>query len=130
VKPSTKPILEYEARMLKVEKLHVGYTGSEVLHSVDLEAADGEITILIGPNGAGKSTLLKTVIGLVQPTAGKLYAKEREITHITILAYRPEPTYMFGLPVAVQSGLEAALIRKFQPPYNDRGLKADLQEDE
>jgi hypothetical protein len=58
------------------------------------------------------------------------WAKGRKITNITILAYRPEPIYMFGLPVAVHSGLEAALIGKFQPPYNDRGVKADLLQDD
>jgi len=88
--------------MLKVENLHAGYTGSEVLHAVNLEAADGEITILIGPNGAGKTTLLKTIIGLVSPTAGKLQAGERDITHANTaqiiklgISYSPQGATLF-----------------------------------
>ncbi|MGD0423108.1 MAG: ABC transporter ATP-binding protein [Candidatus Bathyarchaeia archaeon] len=98
--------------MLKVEELHAGYTGSEVLHSVNLEAADGEITILIGPNGAGKTTLLKTIIGLVRPTAGRVYAKNKEITHASPaeiiklgISYSPQGATLFP-SMTVKENLE------------------------
>jgi branched-chain amino acid transport system ATP-binding protein len=98
--------------MLKVEELHVGYTGSEVLHSLNLEAADGEITILIGPNGAGKTTLLKTIIGLVRATAGRVYAKDKEITHASTaeiirlgISYSPQGATLFP-SMTVRENLE------------------------
>jgi branched-chain amino acid transport system ATP-binding protein len=88
--------------LLKVENVQAGYSGSEVLHSINLEARDGEITVLIGPNGAGKSTLLKTVIGLVTPTGGKLYAEGKEITHASTteiiklgISYSPQGATLF-----------------------------------
>jgi ABC-type branched-subunit amino acid transport system ATPase component len=88
--------------LLKIENLHAGYEGSEVLHSVSLEARKGEITILIGPNGAGKTTLLKTIIGLVKPTAGRLYAEEKEITRANTadiikqgISYSPQGATLF-----------------------------------
>ena len=116
--------------MLKVEKLQVGYTGSEVLHSVDLEAADGEITILLGPNGAGKSTLLKTVIGLLQPTAGRLYAKDREITRANTgeiirlgISYSPQGATLFP-SMTVRENLEMG----YYTLSNKEGLKAKLEE--
>jgi len=88
--------------VLKVEKIHAGYSGSEVLHSIDLEAKDGEITILIGPNGAGKSTLLKTIIGLVSPTAGTVFVEGKEITRASTaeiirlgISYSPQGATLF-----------------------------------
>ena len=43
------------------------------LEDFSLEAGEGEIFGLLGPNGAGKSTLVKTLMGLVQPTAGSAF---------------------------------------------------------
>jgi branched-chain amino acid transport system ATP-binding protein len=98
--------------LLKVESIRGGYSGSEVLHSINLEARDREITILIGPNGAGKSTLLKTVIGLVRPTAGRLYAEENEITQASTadiirmgISYSPQGAALFP-SMTVKENLE------------------------
>jgi len=88
--------------LLKIENVHAGYEGSEVLHSISLEARKGEITILLGPNGAGKTTLLKTIIGLVKPTAGTLYAEKKEITKSSAaeiiklgISYSPQGAALF-----------------------------------
>jgi len=50
---------------LVVKGLSAGYGPIRVLQNVDLEAPDGEITVIVGPNGAGKTTLLKAVSGLI-----------------------------------------------------------------
>jgi len=88
--------------LLKVEGLHAGYAGSEVLHSISLDAPDKEITMVIGPNGAGKSTLLKTIIGLVSPSSGKICAGDKDITHASTseiirlgISYVPQGATLF-----------------------------------
>ncbi|MDW8352256.1 MAG: ABC transporter ATP-binding protein [Anaerolineae bacterium] len=58
--------------MLKVNDLHAGYDGSEVLHSLSLYVGDGESVVVLGPNGHGKTTLLRTISGLIRPTAGTI----------------------------------------------------------
>jgi benzaldehyde dehydrogenase (NAD) len=50
---------------LSIKGLSAGYGPIRVLQNVDLEAPDGEITVVVGPNGAGKTTLLKAVSGLI-----------------------------------------------------------------
>jgi benzaldehyde dehydrogenase (NAD) len=50
---------------LSIKGLSAGYGPIRVLQDVDLEAPDGEITVVVGPNGAGKTTLLKAVSGLI-----------------------------------------------------------------
>lgn len=52
--------------------LGAGYDGRAVVHSVDLEAAPGEIVLLLGHNGAGKSTILKTILGLAEHQGGQM----------------------------------------------------------
>jgi len=116
--------------MLKVENLHAGYSGSEVLHSISLEARNGEITILIGPNGAGKSTLLKTIIGLVTPTAGSLYVEGKEVTRASTAAiinlgisYSPQGATLFP-SMTVKENLEMG----YYTLSNKEALKTKLKE--
>jgi sn-glycerol 3-phosphate transport system ATP-binding protein len=46
------------------------YSGLQVLHSVDLDVAEGEFVVLVGPSGCGKSTLLRMIAGLEDITEG------------------------------------------------------------
>jgi ABC-2 type transport system ATP-binding protein len=39
---------------------------------IDLRIAPGEVFGLLGPNGAGKTTLVKQVVGLLEPTDGRI----------------------------------------------------------
>jgi ABC-2 type transport system ATP-binding protein len=45
-------------------------TGNDALRGVDLTVPRGSAFGLIGPNGAGKTTFIKSILGIVQPTAG------------------------------------------------------------
>jgi ABC-type sugar transport system ATPase subunit len=54
----------------------------DVLHALDLEMADGRLTVVLGPSGCGKSTLLRLVAGLEQPTSGEIDIGERRVTHV------------------------------------------------
>ena len=58
--------------MLSVTNINAYYGNVQALFGVSLEVAEGEIVALIGANGAGKSTTLRTIVGLVQPTAGDI----------------------------------------------------------
>lgn len=40
----------------------------------------GEVVVLIGPSGAGKSTLLRCINRLEEPTAGKIFLEDQEVT--------------------------------------------------
>lgn len=42
----------------------------EALRGVDLSVPEGSAFGLIGPNGAGKTTFIKSLLGIVQPSAG------------------------------------------------------------
>jgi len=58
--------------MLEVAGLNAGYGRAQVLFGVSLTAAAGEVVSLLGRNGAGKSTTLKAIMGLVEPSSGKV----------------------------------------------------------
>jgi branched-chain amino acid transport system ATP-binding protein len=56
--------------MLKLENIHAGYDGTEVLRGVSIEVNAGEVVTIVGANGAGKTTTLRSLCGLVRPTQG------------------------------------------------------------
>ncbi|MGJ3262325.1 MAG: phosphonate ABC transporter ATP-binding protein [Salinarimonas sp.] len=67
--------------MLRVEGLTKRYkTGDQALTTVSFEVPSGQVLGLIGPSGAGKSTLIRCVNRLVEPTGGKVFLGDREIT--------------------------------------------------
>ena len=70
--------------MLRLEGLKKRYkTGDEALKGVDLEIPDGQVIALIGPSGAGKSTLIRCVNRLVEPTGGKAFLGDIELTNLS-----------------------------------------------
>src|SRR5208282_4792125 len=65
--------------MLRLESLHAGYGGVEVLHGVSLHVDSGEIVTIVGANGAGKSTLLNAIAGVVRPSEGVVRFQSSDI---------------------------------------------------
>jgi branched-chain amino acid transport system ATP-binding protein len=66
--------------VLEVKGLHAGYSGSEVLHGVDLHVGEAEGVIVLGPNGHGKTTLLRAITGLLPVREGSVVFDGQDIT--------------------------------------------------
>ncbi|MEM7528568.1 MAG: phosphonate ABC transporter ATP-binding protein [Pseudomonadota bacterium] len=75
--------------MLKLEGLEKTYrTGDRALTGIDLMAPDGQVLALIGPSGAGKSTLIRCINRLVEPTGGKVWLDELELSRLSAAGLR------------------------------------------
>lgn len=67
--------------MLKIEKLSKTYdSGTYALQDVSLVIEPGEFVVVLGKSGSGKSTLLRCINRLVEPTSGRIFLNETEIT--------------------------------------------------
>lgn len=57
---------------LSIRGLSAQLGGTQVLRSVDLELAVGEVLIILGPSGSGKTTLLRSIAGLEDSVTGTI----------------------------------------------------------
>jgi len=79
------------APTITVEGLSVSYERKRVLSNIYLNIEGGKVYGVIGPNGAGKSTLFKSILGLIEPTAGKITIKGLPGNEgTTAIAYVPQ----------------------------------------
>jgi phosphonate transport system ATP-binding protein len=70
--------------MLRVEHLYKTYpNGVQALKDVSFEVKDGEFLAVIGLSGSGKSTLLRCINRLIEPTSGKIFWDDLDITAAT-----------------------------------------------
>ncbi|MBK1647512.1 metal ABC transporter ATP-binding protein [Rhabdochromatium marinum] len=66
------PPLPSPDAVIRAEAVSFSYDTLRVLDTVTLEVLRGEFLGLVGPNAGGKSTFLKLILGLLDPTAGRL----------------------------------------------------------
>ncbi|QPA29971.1 amino acid ABC transporter ATP-binding protein [Thermaerobacillus caldiproteolyticus] len=67
--------------MIKVVDLHKSFGKLEVLKGITTMIKQGEVVAIIGPSGSGKSTFLRCLNLLEEPTRGKIWIGDQEITN-------------------------------------------------
>lgn len=66
--------------LIKTEGLEKAFGKVQVLKGITTEIHKGEVVVIIGPSGSGKSTFLRTLNLLEEPTGGKIYFEDVDIT--------------------------------------------------
>jgi polar amino acid transport system ATP-binding protein len=66
----------------RLEGIHKWFGDLHVLKGIDLDVERGQVVVVIGPSGSGKSTLLRVINLLEEPTEGKVFFEDTEITDI------------------------------------------------
>lgn len=87
-------------KQIKIDDLGFGYLNSKnVLTDISFEIPKGKFVGIVGPSGAGKTTFVDILLGLLEPTAGKITVDGIDIfSNIrgwqTNLAYVPQSIYL------------------------------------
>ena len=73
-------------QVIELQNISFNYPGSEtqVLRDVSFTISQGQHVALVGENGAGKSTLVKILLGLYQPTGGKVLLDGVDLAEIRL----------------------------------------------
>ncbi len=75
---SSAPLLQVEG--VRVEFPQPGGRRVTVLKDIDLRIAAGETVGLVGESGSGKTTLGRVILGMVQPSAGRVVFDGQDLT--------------------------------------------------
>jgi iron(III) transport system ATP-binding protein len=65
---------------VRLERISKTFGPTVALREIDLSIAAGELFFLLGPSGCGKSTLLRLIAGLHEPSDGRIYFNDRDVT--------------------------------------------------
>lgn len=68
---------------IELTRLRKDFAGRRVLDDVELTVPSGAITVLLGPSGAGKTVTIKHILGLLQPTKGRVCVQGRNLAKIS-----------------------------------------------
>lgn len=85
-------------------------TGRQVLFDISMHINKGETVAIVGRSGSGKSTLLKILMGILQPTNGRVECKGIDISDWNISAFRAmiapifQETFLF--PMSLRENLQ------------------------
>jgi zinc transport system ATP-binding protein len=125
---------------LRLEKVTFAYGyAPPVLRDVDLEVERGEFVAIAGPNGGGKTTLVRLVVGLEQPTSGRVELMVRKVGYLPqrtqagidapvtvrelVTTGRASRTRLLGpLTAADRVSVQEAIDRVGLSPHADRRL--------
>ena len=58
--------------ILKVERLEKSFGDVRAVEGISFHVAPGEIVGLVGPNGAGKTTTINMILGVLEPSGGRI----------------------------------------------------------
>lgn len=77
---------------LSLENISFSYSDEQapILKDINLTLNSGESIAITGPSGAGKTTLMKIMLGLLQPTSGKVLFDGMDITQLGLKNYRKQ----------------------------------------
>lgn len=65
---------------ITTEQLSRRFGAHQVVDTIDLNVPTGVVYGFLGPNGAGKTTTIRMILGLIRPTAGKVFLFGQEFT--------------------------------------------------
>lgn len=68
--------------IVKLEDFSKSFGDKEVIKKINLEIYEGEFFTFLGSSGCGKTTILRSISGLDQPTEGKVYIDDEDVTFL------------------------------------------------
>ena len=114
--------------ILQMTGITAAYDNKTVLENINLTVFERDFLGVIGPNGGGKTTLIKVMLGLLNPTAGKVtfYQEGKEVPEIS-MGYLPQynsidKKFPISVYEVVLSGLnrQKSLFRSFSPAQHEQ----------
>lgn len=88
-----------------LKDVHFTYKDKEILHGINMEIKQGEVTAMVGPSGTGKSTVARLIDSLWDVDSGTITYGGVDITKLPLdyymgkIAYVAQDNYLFDMTV-------------------------------
>ncbi len=82
------------------------YEEKRLLNDINLSINKGEIIGIVGKSGSGKSTLINIMLGLYQPTMGKVLVDDVEINQFNLKSWHRTIGYVPQNPVLMEGTIQ------------------------
>lgn len=76
-----KEVLNSKLESIRLENIFLNYGNTKALNGINLEFNKNEIIALVGKSGAGKSSLVNLILRLYEPSSGKIYINNKNISN-------------------------------------------------
>jgi branched-chain amino acid transport system ATP-binding protein len=80
--PAAAEVAASAGYVFKTEGLTRRFSGFTAVNDVSIEIPEGGVRTIIGPNGAGKTTFFNLLSGLLPPSEGRVFFRDRDITEL------------------------------------------------
>ena len=81
--------------MIRLDHVTKRYPGGQVaVRELSIEFLTGQLTMLVGPSGCGKTTTLKMINLLIEPSTGRIFHDDQDVTHIDPVTIRLRMGYV------------------------------------
>ena len=70
--------------MIDLKGIEVRFGDFVALSDINIHVDEGQFYTFLGPSGCGKTTTLRTITGFIEPTAGTVSVKGKDITHVPV----------------------------------------------
>jgi ABC-type multidrug transport system fused ATPase/permease subunit len=120
--PATPPPLAFDQK-LELDEVTFSYANTEkpVLSNVSVSLKPGEWVGFVGPTGSGKSTLVDIMLGLLEPTTGRVLIDGVPLTPDLHRSWQARTAYVPQLIFLVADTVEANICFGIPPEKIDRG---------
>jgi len=100
-------------KLLEIENLTVAYGKVVALENARMLIHENDFIGVIGPNGGGKTTLLKTILGLIEPTSGRIIFSELLESQKSHIGYLPQVNKFDNrFPISVSEVILSGIMGK------------------
>jgi iron(III) transport system ATP-binding protein len=115
---------------VRLEHITKTFGDTVALSDINLSIAAGELFFLLGPSGCGKSTLLRLIAGLHEPTSGRIFFNDQDVTRLSterrnaVMVFQ---SYALWPHMTVRENIRFGLqVRKLSSDEQDRRISQVL----
>jgi iron(III) transport system ATP-binding protein len=115
---------------IRLDRVSKSLGKTAAVDDVNLEIRSGELFFLLGPSGCGKTTLLNLIAGLLEPSAGRIWFGDRDVTKLStnqrnaVMCFQ---SYALWPHLSVAENVRFGLaVRKLQSAEQEERIQAAL----